>query len=452
MDWIIKLTGSILITSFVGSISLIFWWSISRFIEKYGYWKLSYRILKCVVLMHIVPVVFIGMLWVNEHMGIWHGVLFWTTRKILDIVYLIDVIWLMGVSIVSIIYLYEGWNLHRRLSHRFECEKKTQEIFNRVCIEMEIPLEKVELCQSYYILVPQITGLIRPKIVLPVNDYSEKQLYIIFFHELTHYKNKDLWLKYFVMFITIIHFYNPFVWALNKIVCRQSECYCDAHASGYVESVKTYFMVILNIAERAGKLKTYFSLHLSENKNELIKRINYMKIVKGKRKSKRAAIVLCTVCMMMYTTTVFGASGLIGKQYGKWYYDTDVEVQEELVIQEMEEYFETGTDSDLTIEKGKTERIGSSANYIGWTIESKVMKKTSSFSIKAGQIVGISLTIKPADKNVNVGLIDSDGNKQYVIGKNFISHQFEIKTAGEYSVFVENKNSVSVTAEGMYAI
>lgn len=451
MDWIIKITGSMLITSFMGSIGLIFWKIISGFIEKCGYWKLSYRILRSVVLMHIVPVVFIGMLWVNEHMGIWHGVLFWTTRKILDIVYIIIGIWVIGAGSVSMVYMHEAWNLHKKLCHKFECEKQVQEIYKQVCEEMKIPLGKVELFQSYYVHVPQITGGIRTKIILPVGEYSEKQIYTALVHELTHYRNKDIWLKYLVMIITIIHFYNPFVWILNKIVCRQSEYYCDGTACEYAESVKTYFMVILNMAEKAGQLSTYFTLHLSENKNELIRRVNYMKKVRMKKRSKKIIVIVCTVCMMMYTTTVFGASDLIGEQYGKWYFDTDVAVKEELMaIPEMEEYFETGTDSDIKIEEGELSHVGKSMNTFEWTIGTKVMKKTSSFYIKSGQIISITVQIRPTDKNVNVGLIDSGGNKQYVTGNNYIIHQFEVKTAGNYSVFVENKNSVSVTAEGSY--
>lgn len=49
--------------------------------------------------------------------------------------------------------------------------------------------------QSYQAPVPFICGVIRPKIILPEEQYTKKELEIILLHELEHYKQKDIFWK-----------------------------------------------------------------------------------------------------------------------------------------------------------------------------------------------------------------------------------------------------------------
>lgn len=85
-----------------------------------------------------------------------------------------------------------------------------------------------------------------------------------------------------------------------------------------------------------------------------------------------------------------------------------------------------------------------------WNIGSKILKKTSSFYVSAGGSIYVAVSVDPDDKNVNVGIIDSDGSKRYIIGSGDITHEFAIDTSGYYSVFVENRTTTSIDVGGHY--
>ncbi|EGT5420214.1 M56 family metallopeptidase [Clostridioides difficile] len=47
---------------------------------------------------------------------------------------------------------------------------------------------------------------------LPPHDYKLEELDWIFGHELMHFKSKDLHLKYLVLFLKIVYWFNPFIY------------------------------------------------------------------------------------------------------------------------------------------------------------------------------------------------------------------------------------------------
>ncbi|WP_417282131.1 M56 family metallopeptidase, partial [Clostridioides difficile] len=46
----------------------------------------------------------------------------------------------------------------------------------------------------------------------PPHDYKLEELDWIFRHELMHFKSKDLHLKYLVLFLKIVYWFNPFIY------------------------------------------------------------------------------------------------------------------------------------------------------------------------------------------------------------------------------------------------
>ena len=83
--------------------------------------------------------------------------------------------------------------------------------------------------------------------------------------------------------------------------------------------------------------------------------------------------------------------------------------------------------------------------------EGKCAEKTPEFDAKAGGSITVT-AVAPADKYVNVGIIEPDGTKRYVQEKGDIYHKFALDQTGKYRVFVENKNAKAVDVEGSYII
>ena len=86
---------------------------------------------------------------------------------------------------------------------------------------------KVEIYHNALISSPIMIGFFRPNIILPVSELNNKELNYIFIHELIHYKQKDMFYKWFIQFVICIHWFNPFVHLLEKEVNKACELSCD---------------------------------------------------------------------------------------------------------------------------------------------------------------------------------------------------------------------------------
>ncbi len=86
---------------------------------------------------------------------------------------------------------------------------------------------RVELSYNPLIASPMMIGFFRPRIVLPVGEMKDKGLSYIFMHELIHYKQRDIFYKWLIQIVMCAHWFNPFVYLLEKEVNKSCELSCD---------------------------------------------------------------------------------------------------------------------------------------------------------------------------------------------------------------------------------
>ena len=87
--------------------------------------------------------------------------------------------------------------------------------------------KRVKLCCNTGIASPIMVGFIHPCIILPEGQVKEEELYYIFTHELIHYKRRDLFYKWLIQLVICIHWFNPFIYLLEKEINRACELACD---------------------------------------------------------------------------------------------------------------------------------------------------------------------------------------------------------------------------------
>ncbi len=88
-------------------------------------------------------------------------------------------------------------------------------------------LGNVDLRVSPAVPTPFATGLLRPVILLPDLEYDRRELQYILLHELTHLKRGDLWIRWFSMLASAVHWWNPVVYLLHRSLVERSEESCD---------------------------------------------------------------------------------------------------------------------------------------------------------------------------------------------------------------------------------
>ncbi len=106
------------------------------------------------------------------------------------------------------------------------CDEKVKNTIKKI-EELHGKTSNFKIIMTSRVSVPMYFGLLRPIIILPKIKLSDQELYYILRHEATHYYNNDLWIKLFVELISIIYWWNPFVFILKHEVDKILEIRVD---------------------------------------------------------------------------------------------------------------------------------------------------------------------------------------------------------------------------------
>ena len=87
---------------------------------------------------------------------------------------------------------------------------------------------KGSLYHSDMVLSPVLTGIIRPKIILPVSlDHESGEGEMVLAHERVHARRLDNLWRMLGICITCIHWFNPFAWLMLRAFLADMELSCD---------------------------------------------------------------------------------------------------------------------------------------------------------------------------------------------------------------------------------
>lgn len=166
---------------------------------------------------------------------------------------LIGMIWLTGVLATG------GWALMchlrflayvRRWGERVE-DPESVRCFNEVGDELALK-RRPALRSCKGLKAPMLAGMFRTVLLLPEKPLDRSDLRYAFLHELIHFKRRDIWLKSAVLLACCLHWFNPALWYMGKLVERDTELACDEAVLDRLppEEHAAYGRTILNAVER----------------------------------------------------------------------------------------------------------------------------------------------------------------------------------------------------------
>ena len=251
-------------------------------------------------------------------------------------------IWILGVIFNLGNYIKEYWKFKNILKKSFAYELPAD-----VCSEISQELEmkrKVTLYQNYAVTSPIVVGCWNKKIIFPVQDYEERELVTILFHELVHIRQHILEMKKIGIFLKLIFWCNPMRNSLLRNIDEWGEIACDRYVcyeTAYPYTVKEYYTVAVDGMEQSHiwmpqmvtgfKKKSNFKRRLLQMKN--YRKEKEMKFVGG--------VALSLMLCVMSTTTTFAAAEGFKAGYEKVFDDTTVEIEEKVVedVEYEEDFF-----------------------------------------------------------------------------------------------------------------
>ncbi len=113
--------------------------------------------------------------------------------------------------------------------------------------------KKLSLIKCDVVGAPMVTGMLSSVVLLPDYAYTDSELDMVFLHECTHIKNKDLLLKFLVYVYCCLFWWNPLVYLLRADMDFILELKCDNNACASLGELEKldYIQAINNCARNA---------------------------------------------------------------------------------------------------------------------------------------------------------------------------------------------------------
>ena len=125
------------------------------------------------------------------------------------------------------------------------------QVYNQTGDLLEIHARPVlRLCPG--LKAPMLAGVFRPTLLLPEVGLEGDALRYSILHELTHHKRHDIWLKALALWVNALHWFNPCMWYMMRLIERDTELACDEAALKKLprEEHSAYGKTILDAVER----------------------------------------------------------------------------------------------------------------------------------------------------------------------------------------------------------
>lgn len=210
-------------------------------------------------------------------------------------------IWISGVAILTVFTLLAMLKISK-------IKKHTNSLRNNGLLSLFEDCKhklKITGCiivgESSLVKTPMTFGLLKTYVVLPRHFdewLSEKDIEYIFLHELSHYKNKDFAVNYFMVILQVLYWFNPLVWLAFRRMRLDREIACDAKVLNSLneKAYMEYGNSIIHFAHNASRAVTVdLANHLNGSKKQIKTRIEKIACFKPESKLlrwKSAAVLL----------------------------------------------------------------------------------------------------------------------------------------------------------------
>lgn len=389
--------------------------------------------------------------------------LFYNTPLILELNAVLGCIWIVLFLVLLIYRLYRRYRWVQICRGNIpEEDDKVMQVFAQTCAGLGID-GKVSLCRNDSIDTPCITRYHGYIVMLPLVRYTEEEVRIIFYHELCHYLNGDLYLKATGCIVALLHVFNPAVHILMKqldLICEQC---CDRAACKKGKEIFTkqeYFRIILKSVVGGSRNDRYQLFALADDKSNYERRVEYMfGYHENGGLKKGSAIVLAVSFLLGSSITSLAAGDGLTDSYRDLANNTGVvstyepieadilevaadsaDVTDEEVIEFMAKTFGLDPEKIIIVDDGIEPYGDNEPWHITWTIEPEYTYMSSGFKQVVGDVVNVIVYGTPEDQEYRMGIMDPKLTMWCVEGSGKLDMRYTVEIKGRHYFFVTNLN------------
>ncbi|MGN0335824.1 MAG: M56 family metallopeptidase [Lachnospiraceae bacterium] len=431
---------------------------LDEHINKWKNSRLHLIWLKTVLLLYIFPLAIIPVIglridsftkntvWMSEFLHV-------STQPMRKLYMTAAGVWILGLGAGIVFRFVQYRKLKYILKENYpiedsQCQKMIQEY------KAKYKQGRVDFYHNDLTDFPICTGGFHPKIILPVKNYTEKELHMVLEHEMNHIRGHDLMWKKMGLLVSFIHWWNPLVYLLLRKLILQEEIECDMKTceNNSYFSMKEYGYFLAGMESSQDDMM--FVSALCKTKKDLFKRLEGM--VKGKSYKKWIAVVSSMMLLLMSMFPSYAASEGWARENEKWIANTEIAIEEQKVNYYLLEKTSTVME-DAEVEEIDLTVVGEPVPLGGEvTLDHTVNANTRILYCWQQMHTGdqVPVIAKCSDSSIvyRIGIKEKSGALTYVEGSGNQSHIFTISVAGEYTVYVENRSNVSakITGNALY--
>lgn len=173
----------------------------------------------------------------------------------------------------------------------------------------EVELSKAPaLYQSDAVTTPMILGFLTPIMLLPDTRYSFAELRMVFLHECTHAKKRDLWYKLIFTVGSCIFWFQPAVWLLKNAAFQDVEVACDQSVAADKSEVErdAYAKFLLDSLRRGRERNKAYSAYFYNSKAVMRARLQVV------TREQEPGFVAGAAAFLLLTAELVVCVGLLG--------------------------------------------------------------------------------------------------------------------------------------------
>lgn len=225
--------------------------------------------------------------------------------------YILAGIWL-AVSVIIFLYRVVEYNrgIYIILQNRIVVDLTYKKILSEIKEEKKRNLS-VMVWKTNQIDIPMGIGLLHKRIILPDRMYTEADLKNILLHEYTHFINHDTWIKFYMNIFSVLFWWNPMVYLLEKELDKILEIRCDLavvdkmNKREKIQYLDTILKSIKNNSRQV-KMSSMVQLVYTKNQPEIVERFRIVRDEeKGKVTKKTSWYVIGIMFLLFIGSYVF---------------------------------------------------------------------------------------------------------------------------------------------------
>ena len=455
MSWIRDVVLSLVMTSVTGDILVFIWMSVVYFSREKLAVHYVYLMLRWVPAGYLFTLTYLALHRYREYVRNEFDELYDGTIFLDRLVFVLFWVWALGM-VIQVISQSKIWRRFRQIKR--SCIIVPEEyaaLLEKMCTEMKIR-RPVSLCQGYGVRTPFICGVRKPKIFLPVEEFSMEGLEMVLYHELVHYKQGDTFWKPVFGLLGNIYWFSPLSQILWREAVRWTEANCDFYCCEKKFNAKRYFRLLLDMGSTGRLQANTYAPMWTEGSEELKWRIHCMKKHRNKKTHIITAIAVAVVSLACCGVSVYASTQGIKTIYRKATFSTFEGTELPLDMEELQEYH--GTEEEFTgmkVVQHQEEGMETYSNMVAiddWEIGNNSVHYSNGFKAQAGGYIVVTASVVPTDRTVKVGIRKPDGKTAYVMGKKVVTYTYNVSKTGTYKVFIANASGKKVTVTGSYII